>query len=165
MSTSENHGVVRFLAIAAVLCVLSGCALRDASPPPEQEPESLVDRNLREAGEVITRDLAILTGSSQNRDYGNPMGTGSLYDPMTLIWNGPIEDGLVKVAAHIGYRFEREGPAPPTPVMVKVKLIDRPALSIIRDIGAQTGPDVGVELSEPQQLIRLLYKKRGGAKR
>ncbi|MDR0465849.1 MAG: DotD/TraH family lipoprotein [Deltaproteobacteria bacterium] len=150
----------RLFPIGAALLLAFGCGAGRASPT--VEAETIVDRNLREAGEIITRDFAILTGSEQNRDNG-PWGNGSLYEPMTLVWNGPIEDGLSRIAARIGYKVEISGKSPVVPLMVRVKQINRPALSILRDIGEQTGPHEGIELDESLRLIRLIYEKRGDA--
>jgi hypothetical protein len=138
--------------------MLLGCALPKAIEETEGSPvESLVDRRLREAGEAITRDLAIVAGSSQNRDMENPVGAEGLYENLSLTWDGPIEGALSFIAARIGYRFTISGRAPVTPHIVRVRMLDRPALYILREIGLQTSKDVGLEVDEPSRAIRLVY--------
>jgi hypothetical protein len=140
-----------------------GCAgLQKTRKGAETPAENLVERSIRQAGESISNDLAILSGSTQNRDFGHSSGSGDLYSRITLRWTGPIEGALSEVASKIGYKFEVEGKPPGTPAIVHVKLIDRPALSVIRDIGLQTGPGENLELDESLRLVRLTYT--GGKK-
>lgn len=121
------------------------------------QAEALVDARLREAGEAITRDLAQLTGSSQHRDMANPVGSGDLQTKMSLDWHGPIEGALAYVAAHIGYKFIVSGQRPATPLFVHVKLLDRPVISVLREIGLQTGKSEGVNVDAPSRSISLIY--------
>jgi hypothetical protein len=124
----------------------------------------VVDRRLREAGEAITRDLAIVAGSSQNRDMEYHGGTGGLYDKLALTWDGPIEGALSFIAARIGYKLTVDGKAPVTPPIVRVRMLDRPALYVLREIGLQTSKGVGLEVNEPSRVIRLVYGSWGEKK-
>lgn len=152
---------------AVILCLplLASCAVtKNAGSAPSMPAESVVDKSLRDAGEAITYDLAILTGSSQNRDFGQPQSSGDIYSKMTLEYSGPLEGALAKLASGIGYKLEVEGKVPVTPVIVHVKQIDRPALTILRDVGMQTSQKEGVELNEELRLIRLIYVDGGKKK-
>lgn len=147
---------MRILLISLLLAMTFGCVSRtkDTTTP----ADTLVDQQLRDSGEAITRDLAVLTGSQQNRDYGAPYGTGDLYTKTSLVWDGPIEGALSSIAAKVGFKFLVEGVPPVVPVLIHVKQLDRPALAIIRDIGSQTGHGEGVALDEQMKTIRLIYK-------
>lgn len=147
---------MRILLITLMLVISVGCVAKNKVNTPSAD--SFVDQQLRNSGEAITRDLAVLTGSQQNRDYGAPIGAGDLYSKVTVIWDGPIEGALAEISSKIGYKLEIEGSAPAVPVLVHIKQIDRPALTIIRDIGTQTGPQEGVALNEQMRVIRLVYK-------
>ena len=147
---------MRILLISLLLAMSFGCVTR--SKVTTTPADALVDQQLRDSGEAITRDLAVLTGSQQNRDYGAPYGTGDLYTKTSLVWDGPIEGALSSIAAKVGFKFLVEGAPPAVPLLIHVKQLDRPALAIIRDIGSQTGPGEGVALDEHMKTIRLIYK-------
>lgn len=141
------------LMVAAGLAACGG----KKQQPVMQPPESFVDLQLREAGESISRDMSILTGSTQNRDFGGISGTGDLYASFDMCWDGPIEGALSRVAARAGFKLIVEGKAPITPVMVHVRLKNRPCLAILREIGMQTGPREGIIVNEPARTILLRY--------
>lgn len=142
----------------AILTLTAAVACAPVTMATRIDPaESLVDARLREAGETITKDLAILAGSTQHRDHYAHASTGDLQTRMTLNWRGPIEGALTMVAAHIGYKFSVSGTPPVTPLFVHVKMLDRSALLILREIGLQTGKEEGVKLDEIQRSIRLIY--------
>lgn len=141
-----------------LITLFSGCATKKNVPL--AKPETLVDQSLRDAAESITRDLAVLTGSRQNRDYGSPAGSGDLYSAISLNWDGPMEGALSDVASKVGFKFLIEGKERPTPLLVHVRLIDRPAIMVIREIGAQTGPGEGVLVDESARTLRLIYEEK-----
>lgn len=146
------------VAAIAILLLASGVSCAPMTRVTEMESaESLVDARLREAGEAITRDLAVLAGSTQHRDKNIQDHEGNLQLRMDLVWHGPIEGALERVAARIGYKFGVSGNPPVTPLLVRVKMLDRPALLILREIGLQTGKTEGLEVDETLRSISLTY--------
>ena len=136
-----------------------GCA-RKAAPPADES--ALVDRHLDDAADVITRDLAAMNGSAQAYD-GIPASASLLRSSGTLLWDGPIEGALEKACAAVGFRLVVLGEAPEVPVMVHVRMTDRPWLSIIRAIGRQTGTGQRVRLLEAARVVELAYLDDGSA--
>lgn len=140
--------------ICAALC--GGCV---KSAPKAERTEAVIfmDTKLRDAAESISKDMAQLSGSTQNRDYASEKGVGSLYTKMDMTWDGPIEGALREVASTVGFRFNVEGKTPLTPVLVHIKLKERPALAVLREIGLQTGASEGVIINEDSRTIVLKY--------
>lgn len=103
---------------------VAGCALRSGAQAGE-EPRSRVDMALADASDSITRDLAILTGG--NRVTAPAAPGGSLAAPVSLVFDGPLEESLERVCALTGFRLEAKGVKPDIPTMVHVRMTARPA--------------------------------------
>lgn len=145
----------RFQILFLGLALCGGCVA-----PKNQvqvSPDSYVDKQLRDASESISRDMAILAGSTQNRDQGGSLPGGDLYSKMNLHWDGPIDGALARVAAHAGFKLIIEGDEPTVPPHVHIRMEDRPCLAIFREIGMQTGAREGVVVSEEGRFVVLRY--------
>jgi hypothetical protein len=81
---------------------------------------------------------------------------------MTLEFSGPIEDALSRVVSRIGFRLMVSGKAPVSPLIVRVKKVARPALEVLRDIGLQTGPDIGLVVESAGHAVKLSYGSGSG---
>jgi hypothetical protein len=153
-------GTVAAVALAAVILALptmQGCTAGKASAVAAVTAEDLVDRRLREAGESITKDMAILAGSTQNRDEGQPQVPGDLGMRVDLVYEGAIEGAVERLCAMIGWQFVVEGRKKDrVPLIVHVKQKDRPALAVFREIGLQTGPRHGLEIDESIGIAKLV---------
>lgn len=144
------------LTIMACVVLCTGC-VKSVQKPARTEAVTFMDMKLRDAAESISKDMAQLSGSAQNRDYTSEKGSGSLYVKMDMTWDGPIEGALREVASTAGFRFNVEGDAPVAPVIIHVRLKDRPALAVLREIGMQTGASEGVIINEDTRTIVLKY--------
>ena len=91
----------------------------------------------------------------------NGYGSGDLYARCDLVWDGPIEGALRKIASTAGYHFRVEGKEPANPVNVHLKIVDRPCLVALRELGLQTGDREGIIVNEGARSITLKYL--GGA--
>ena len=130
---------------------VAGCALRSGAQAGE-EPRSRVDMALADASDSITRDLAILTAPA--------VPGGSLAAPVSLVFDGPLEESLERVCALTGFRLEAKGVKPDIPTMVHVRMTARPAIAVIREIGLQAGPKEKITVDEAGRRIGL---ERAGA--
>ena len=131
---------------------VAGCALRSGAQAGE-EPRSRVDMALADASDSITRDLAILTGG--NRVTAPAAPGGSLAAPVSLVFDGPLEESLERVCALTGFRLEAKGVKPDIPTMVHVRMTARPAIAVIREIGLQAGPKEKITVDEAGRRIGL----------
>ncbi|MDR1856851.1 MAG: DotD/TraH family lipoprotein [Desulfovibrio sp.] len=156
MDRFRNH-LLFSLPLLACALLLCGCAKR-VQPEKALTAQELVDRRIADAAEAISRDLAVLTGSTQARDASSPAGEGDLYRRISLVWEGPMEGALARVAASIGYTLDVRGKRPASPRLVHAKLLDRPALAVIRELGLATGSDEHLEVDESLRLLRLEYR-------
>lgn len=141
------------LICASMVC---GCLARH-KPVADTGAVTFVDAKIRDAAESISKDMSVLTGSSWNRDATSHGGSGDLYTKMDMTWDGPLDGALRKVASTAGFKLIVEGEPPIDPVLVHVKLKDRPCLAVLREIGLQTGPREGIMVNEGSRTITLKY--------
>lgn len=153
MKLSWNAFFQRSLLVWIILGIVCQCA---CSKKVVCENESYVEQKLREAAESIRQDLALLTGSNQ-RNVIPSEATDSLANPMSLVFDGPIELALTMVAAEAGYRLQKQGKAPQTSAFVRVSVKDRPCQEILEEIGKQTGQSETLLVSQADKTITLQY--------
>ncbi len=149
------------LAIAAASLALAPAACARRSKPADPA-RSLVDASLAEAGERVSADLALLTGSTQSRENITPQG--ALARTMSLDFDGPVTQALEKICARSGFTLSVVGAPGPVPVIVHVHARDKPLLHILRDIGLQTGPYERLRVVEQARLVELVWLETGPAK-
>lgn len=154
--------IVHIAFLALVTSHLWGCVAtsRQSKSPVQISTEAYVDQSIKDASETISHDLAVLAGSQQRRNMAFSLGTEGLYLPISIAWDGPIHGALRDVASRIGFRLLIEGTQPTAPTIVHLKMRDRPALHVLRDIGMQTSPKEGLYIEEEQKVIRLKYTEK-----
>ncbi|MBQ7607680.1 MAG: DotD/TraH family lipoprotein [Desulfovibrionaceae bacterium] len=141
----------RFVSLAVLLLLCVSCVQK-----PKPGELSYLDQKLSEVAESIRFDLSWLAGTRE-RIILPQEARGDLLRRMDLLWDGPIEIALARVAAQAGFRFEKEGKEPETPVCVRVHLKDRTCLAILRELSFQTGAGEGLAVSEEERTITLRY--------
>lgn len=153
----SSRPVARAVAAGLLLpCLACACTARTAAKTGEER--LLVDRQLDDAADLITRDLAVLTGSTQRTGRYPVSPASRLVATGTLVFDGPLEEALAKACAAVGYRLVVRGEAPDLPAIVHVHMTARPWLAIFRAIGRQTGPGEVVRLWESARLVELSYR-------
>lgn len=143
------------LALIVLLPLLAcSCALtKNAARAPDEQKS--VDQSLHDAANVIMADLARLTGSYQSYDASH--AASPLQERMNLRFEGPLQEALGRVCAHIGYRLVIVGTPRPAPVLVHVQARETPVLHILRELGLQTGPYEQIRVVEEGRFIELTW--------
>ena len=141
------------------LMTLCPCGCTQPKKPALESEDSYVEMKLREAAEDIRRDLALLVGSDQMRETGVLTGKKGLSTPMDLVFDGPLSLALEKICAVAGMHLTIAGKKPLQEPIIHLHLKNRPCLVILREIGAQTGPNEDLHVLEDQKEIRLIYKQ------
>ena len=138
-----------------LLPLLTGCGTKQ-----ESKPEiNLVETKLEEASELISHDLALLTGSTQRKSLEAKV-TGGLGERMDLNYAGSLEGALEKVCARAGFSLNIEGQRPLNPPLVHLNYRDRTCLALLRSIGEQTSSHEGVEVHEESRRVTLIYHEK-----
>ena len=134
--------------------MFGGCAPKKV----DVHAASFVESKLLAASEAISHDLALLTGS-ENRQVGYSQVQGGLAERMDFNYDGPLEEGLMRVCAKAGYKLVVEGRAPHVQPLISLRMKDRTCLDVFRAIGQQTGVNEGVLVDEAKETVSLVYKK------
>lgn len=156
-----------------VILLLSGCAgQQPVNQSPVIAPEELTDcdrvvlQNLEDAVKKSGADLNQLRRLKQ----ADPAWKGSfssappppkslMRKPVTMSWQGPIEDILQSIAATGKYTLKITGKQPPQPVIVNVNVKSEPLYLVLEDIGWQAGQNVAVVRNDVNGTIKLVYRK------
>jgi defect-in-organelle-trafficking protein DotD len=68
-------------------------------------------------------------------------------------WNGPLDAGVAKLAASIGYTFYTSGPTSQQPLAVAIRIATVPVYQVFQVLGAEAGARATV-LVDPQRCWR-----------
>jgi defect-in-organelle-trafficking protein DotD len=72
-------------------------------------------------------------------------------------WNGPLDAGVAKLAASIGYTFYTTGPTTAQPINVVVEIAQVPAIQVLQVIGAETGMRATVQVDPLHHQVEVIH--------
>ena len=152
--------------MALVLAALSGGCVHSelfsssAKSPVVVDPVAPLERRLTEAAvraETALTDLARLRAAENPADLP-PLPRivpVELLRPVTLVWTGPLDTLVAKLAAEAGYAMIAAGPRPVRPVIVVVKAEEKPLVLVLRDAGIQAGAAATVSVDADRRMVLL----------
>ena len=80
-----------------------------------------------------------------------------LQRPIGFAWNGPLDDGVRKVAAEVGYRVEVSGPPQPQPLAVAVPNVATTLIGALTTLGNQAGSAATVRVDPIYRRIEVIH--------
>ena len=80
-----------------------------------------------------------------------------LQRPIGFAWNGPLDDGVRKVAAEVGYRVEVSGPPQPQPLAVAVPNVATTLIGALTTLGNQAGSAATVRVDPINRRIEVIH--------
>ena len=147
------------LSLLVCLLMLSACQTTPSTPRPD--PALLLLASVADDVSQITRRVSELQQVEQPRSFEPRLRDARLNTPIKVIdFVGNPEIILSEICRRLGYRFittRHTSDAPPFPAVVTIRANNRPAIEVIRSIGAQVGNSVVVTVSEKLSEIRLEY--------
>ena len=101
-------------------------------------------------------------GSSPVTAFPPPTRSGAvvpeeLQRPIGFAWNGPLDDGVRKVAAEVGYRVEVSGPPQPLPLAVAVPTVATTLIGALTTLGNQAGSAATVRVDPINRRIEVIH--------
>lgn len=159
--------ILRPASMIALLAGLTACSDGPARMTPlvaENDPISL---RIAAAAEKASKALNDISSVEQYRSPLPPMedfagAPPALAQPITLTWNGPVEQAVQTLAAKAGYTYRTAGIAPPLPLAVAVNVYERPLVDVLRDIGLQLGNRADVAIDIKGSSVQLRYASNDG---
>ena len=156
---SRNRATVMPALLAVGL--LAGCAgtpqvPTDVATTGMPNAELALHRTLDQVNSEMTQ-----IGSMRPAAYGAgaqaaPVVPDDLQKPVQFVWTGPLDAGVQKLAASVGYTVAIFGPHNPQPVPVAVN-VDGQVLGAFRALGMQAGTAATVDVDPLHHQIKVVH--------
>ena len=143
----------------AVGAVLSGCASVTPVPttvemPGMPNPEAALQQSINHVNAEMG-ELGQYTPSTAQVDQ--PVISDDLRRTVTFAWNGPLDAGVAKLAASIGYTFYTTGPASQQPLNVTIQISSVPVYQVFQALGEEAGAQATVQLDPQHHQVQVIH--------
>ncbi len=140
---------------------LGGVFERTAERPRVTAPDPVEER-LADAADQAAGALQTLAAIEQARTPTAPVPSvanapAELRRLVTIDWVGPIAPIAERLAERAGYSFNTIGDAPTVPIVVTLRIQDRPLIDVLRDIGLQAGNRASLAVDANLRRVEVRY--------
>jgi len=148
------------LAVALVACaLLPGCATVTPVPttvamPGMPNPELALQQSIHHVDAEMA-ELGQLTPSMTQVDQ--PALPEDLRRTVSFTWDGPLDAGVAKLAASIGYTFYTTGPASQLPLSVAIQISSVPVYQVFQALGEEAGAQATVQLDPQHHQVQVIH--------
>ena len=147
------------VAALAAGALLSGCASVTPVPttvdmPGMPNPEAALQQSIHHVDAEMA-ELGQLTPSATQVDQ--PVLPEDLRRTVTFTWNGPLDAGVAKLAASIGYTFYTTGPASQRPLNVAIQISSVPVYQVFQALGEEAGTQATVQLDPQHHQVQVIH--------
>lgn len=161
MTITRNGARIVLLGLAPLL---AGCAV----PAAQEAPPSNVDARIASAVErasnanVAIAEVEVATTQPVRPGPGATVPRGVVLppeavQPISVDWNGPVEEFLEAIARRAGYSFRTTGRAPATGVMVSIRATEEPLYGVVRRAGNMIHGHGDIAFNPSSRSIELRY--------
>lgn len=138
---------------------VSGCAATVPVPttvemPGMPNPEASLQRSIQHV-EAEMGELGVM--SSSVAQVSGPVLPEDLQRPVSFVWNGPLDAGVAKLAASIGYTFYTTGPASQQPLIVAIQISSVPVYQVFQSLGEEAGTRATVQLDPQHHSVQVIH--------
>jgi defect-in-organelle-trafficking protein DotD len=138
---------------------LSGCAAVTPVPttvdmPGIPNPEAALQQSINHVDAEMA-ELGQLRPSMALADQ--PLVPEDLRRTVTFAWNGPLDAGVAKLAASIGYTFYTTGPASQQPLNVSIQISSVPVYQVFRVLGDEAGTQATVQIDPQHHQVQVIH--------
>jgi defect-in-organelle-trafficking protein DotD len=139
--------------------LLSGCASVTPVPttvemPGMPNPEAALRQSIHHVDSEMA-ELGQLTPSATEVDQ--PVLPEELRRTVTFTWNGPLDAGVAKLAASIGYTFYTTGPASQQPLNVAIQISSVPVYQVFQALGEEAAAQATVQLDPLHHQVQVIH--------
>lgn len=151
---------VPFLSAATAVLLLAGCGAvtpvpttvaMAGLPNPEQalrQSMQHVDAEMAQLGQMLGAPV---------RSAAQPLIPEDLQRPVSFAWDGPLDAGVAKLAASIGYTFYTTGPAMQRPTDVAVRISSVPVYKVFQALGEKAGTLATVQIDPQHHQVQVIH--------
>jgi defect-in-organelle-trafficking protein DotD len=146
-------------ASVAAGALLSGCASVTPVPTTVEmagmpNPEAALQQSISHVDAEMA-ELGQLTSSATRVDQ--PPVPEDLRRTVTFTWNGPLDEGVAKLAASIGYTFYTTGPASQQPLNVAIQISSVPVYQVFQALGEEAGAQATVQVDPQHHQVQVIH--------
>lgn len=140
--------------------LLGGCAATNVPTDVAMTGMPNAELALRRALDQVNTDMTQIGGMQP----GGAMASAApdavvpaeLQKPVQFVWSGPLDDGVRKLAASIGYAVAVSGPQNPQPILVAVN-VDGQVIGAFQALGTQAGAIATVAVDPLHHQIQVIH--------
>ena len=151
----------RFPIAPAILAglLLAGCATVVPVPttvemPGMPNPEAALQQSIHH----VDAEMAELGEMSPTMTrVAEPIVPEDLQRTVSFSWNGPLDAGVAKLAASIGYTFYTTGPATQKPLTVAIQISSVPVYRVFQALGEEAGTQATVQIDPQHHQVQVIH--------
>ena len=149
------------LAVLAT-ALLSGCAHiypvpTDVAVPGMPNPEVALKQSMSNVAAEMAELGRIGPAGIASVERVEPVIPADLQRTVSFQWNGPLDQGVAKLAQSIGYTFTLTLPAGVQPCPVSINVSSAPAYQVFRTLGEQAGTKATVQVDILHHQVEVIY--------
>ena len=142
------------------LGLVSGCATTsvptDVAATGMPNAELALRRTLDQVSSEMTQIGGMQPVGTAAAAQAAPVVPEELQKPVQFVWNGPLDAGVQKLAATIGYTVSVVAPQNPQPIPVAVNVSGQ-VLGAFQALGAQAGASATVEVDPLHHQVQVVH--------
>lgn len=153
------------LALAALVSLIAACAQQAKPTAPLIDP---AEAQLVSAAQDVRTSLRHLAEAEQYSVMGRRPGAPELApdvpgldDVISLPWNGPLEQVVVRLASVGHYDVYFAGKAPAIPILVSLGSTPTKASQLLYDVGLQAGARADIVVDPARHKLGVVYANTG----
>ena len=143
-------GVILVTGCASVTPVPTTVATPGMPNPEEALRQSMqhVDAEMAQLGQMSPAAVQVAQQNVVPED---------LQRTVTFNWNGPLDAGVAKLAASIGYTFYTTGPSTQQPLNVAIAISSVPVFRVFQALGEEAGTQATVQIDPQHHQVQVIH--------
>ena len=147
-------------ATLAAALALAGCATPTIPVPTTVATPGMPnpEKALRLSIQHVDAEMAELGGLSPKLETSStPVIPEDLQRIVSFDWSGPLDQGVAKLAASIGYTFYTSGPPNLKPLLVSIEIYSVPVYRVFQSLGEEAGASATVLVDPQNHQVQVIH--------
>jgi defect-in-organelle-trafficking protein DotD len=141
------------------MLLAGGCAINpvptDVATAGMPNPEAALQQSMQQVDAEMAELGQLSPANAQDLP---PVIPAELQRVVSFEWTGPLDQGVAKLAASIGYTFYMTAPAsPPPPIDVAIRMSSVTAYQVFESLGAAAGTRATVAVDPLHHQVQVIY--------